>query len=122
MFMLKNNVKIQKMISKQINKVVKEGKLIGANKKCEHYPCHDPEDMDCTFCFCPFYPCEDNLTGGEMVITEDGGLVWGCKNCTWIHKPDVARKVLDEFLKLNIKNIEEIDRKKLLEVRLKCLK
>ena len=113
---------IQKMISKQINKVIKEGKLAGSKKKCEYYPCHDLDVIDCTFCFCSFYPCEDDLTGGEIVTTENGKVVWGCKNCVWIHKPKVAQKVLNEILKLNINNIEEVDRKRLLEIRLKCLK
>lgn len=110
------------MITKQTNKILREGKLTGANRECEHYPCHNLSEIDCTFCFCPFYPCNDNLTGGEMVTTENGKVVWGCKKCTWIHKPKVAKKVLNELLKLNINNIEEVDHKKLLEIRLKCLK
>ena len=110
------------MIQKDIQKVLEKGKLIGAKRECEYYPCHDLDEMDCTFCFCPFYPCEDTSTGGEIVTTENGDAVWGCKNCTWIHIPEIARKVLNEFLKLNINNIEEIDHKKLLEIRLKFVR
>ena len=106
----------------KINKVIKKGKLIGANRECEYYSCHNSDEINCTFCFCPFYPCNDNLTGGEVVTTEEGKVVWGCKKCVWIHKTEVAQKILNEFLKLNINNIDEIDREKLLEIRLKCLK
>ena len=108
------------MIQKDIQKVLEEGELIGADRGCEYYPCHDLDEMDCTFCFCPFYPCGDTSTGGELVTTEGGKVVWGCKNCTWIHKPEVAQKVLNEIL--SIKDNEEIDRKKLLEIRLKFVR
>jgi len=125
------------MITEHLNKVLKKGKLTGANRKCEYYPCHDLEnmgfatardissydsEMDCTFCFCPFYPCNDTSTGGEMTATKSGEVVWGCKECTWIHEPGAAQKILNELLKLNVKNIEEIDCKKLAVIRLKCLK
>ena len=122
---------------KQINKILKKGRLTGRNRECKYYPCHDltgigsafardsssyDSEMDCTFCFCPFYPCNDGVTGGETIITKSGELVWGCKNCGWIHKPVIARKVMDEILKLKINDINKIDHEKLLEIRAKCLK
>ena len=110
------------MISKQINKILKEGKLTCANKECMYYPCHDSDEIDCTFCFCPFYPCDDRLTGGEMVTTEESVVVWGCKKCVWIHRPEIAQKILNEILKLNVNKIEEVDREKLVVIRRKCLK
>jgi len=59
---------------------------------CERYPCHFPE-QDCTFCFCPFYPCHDERMGGRWV--RDG---WSCRNCTFLHRPDVAKMVLDRLM------------------------
>ena len=31
--------------------------------KCPYYPCHHFEGQDCTYCFCPLYPCEDPELG-----------------------------------------------------------
>lgn len=80
---------------------------------CEHYPCHF-EGQDCTFCFCPFYPCEDgrlgHVTDGTSVRVvilkgfqqyakkSSGGIAWSCINCNIIHQPDVAQEVLDRLL------------------------
>ncbi len=83
---------------------------------CEYYPCHF-SGHDCTFCFCPFYPCLDGLTGGRYVASKKTGKeVWSCKRCDWIHKKDVVESILRELEK-----ISEDDRDGLLELRLKFL-
>jgi len=63
--------------------------LIGSNTECEHFPCHHP-DQNCTFCFCPLYPCEDPLLGEFVTSRRTGGKVWSCLNCLWMHRDDVA--------------------------------
>ncbi len=60
---------------------------------CDRYPCHFP-DQDCTFCFCPFYPCTDERTGGRMA---DGG--WSCEGCAVIHLPEVAERVMEGLIR-----------------------
>jgi threonine-phosphate decarboxylase len=60
---------------------------------CDRYPCHFP-DQDCTFCFCPFYPCNDERTGGRMVDGE-----WSCEGCTLIHIPEVAERVMEGLIR-----------------------
>lgn len=65
-------------------------------KDCEHYPCHFG-GQDCTFCFCPFYPCKDERLG-KYVETSSGGIAWSCIDCEIIHQADVAQKVLDSIL------------------------
>jgi threonine-phosphate decarboxylase len=67
-----------------------------ARNTCDYYPCHF-HGQDCTFCFCPFYPCEDARTGGKWIDSTTGGKVWSCEDCTVIHRPAIAQKVL-EFL------------------------
>jgi len=67
-----------------------------ARKSCEHYPCHF-EGQDCTFCFCPFYPCKDERLG-KYVEKTTGGIAWSCVDCNIIHEPDVAQEVLDSLL------------------------
>ncbi|MBN1323025.1 MAG: hypothetical protein JW986_03365 [Methanotrichaceae archaeon] len=59
---------------------------------CERYPCHFPE-QDCTFCFCPFYPCLDERTGGRW--SRD---VWSCRKCNLLHRPEVAEVVLNRLM------------------------
>ncbi|HJH31846.1 MAG TPA: threonine-phosphate decarboxylase [Methanosarcinaceae archaeon] len=61
---------------------------------CEYYPCHF-EDQNCTFCFCPFYACEDERTGGKCIERSSGGRVWSCVDCHIIHNPEVAQRILD---------------------------
>ncbi len=61
---------------------------------CEYYPCHFKE-QDCTFCFCPFYACENERTGGKWIERSSGGRVWSCVDCHIIHKPEVAQRILD---------------------------
>lgn len=45
------------------------------NKECEYYPCHNLENINCLFCFCPLYYI-DNCGGNYTVL--DNGL----KNCS----------------------------------------
>lgn len=61
---------------------------------CEYYPCHF-EGQDCTFCFCPFYPCEDERTGGKYIKGTKCGLVWSCMKCHLMHDTIISHKVLD---------------------------
>ncbi len=67
----------------------------GASRNtCEYYPCHFP-GQDCTFCFCPFYPCEDERTGGKWIDSTTGGKVWSCEDCTIVHRPGVVKDILE---------------------------
>ena len=66
---------------------------MGPNKDCDYYPCHF-QGQDCTFCFCPFYPCSDENTGGKWVDRSSGGKVWSCEGCDIMHHPDVAEKLV----------------------------
>jgi threonine-phosphate decarboxylase len=61
---------------------------------CQYYPCHF-EEQDCTFCFCPFYACEDVRTGGKWIVASSGNKVWSCENCTYIHQSRLSRQILD---------------------------
>ncbi|WP_342305130.1 threonine-phosphate decarboxylase CobD [Methanolobus sp. ZRKC5] len=68
----------------------------GSNTDCDYYPCHF-EGQDCTFCFCPFYPCEDNRTGGNWIESSSGGQVWSCLKCTIVHQEKVVDELLSVF-------------------------
>jgi L-threonine-O-3-phosphate decarboxylase len=79
-----------------IEKASEEG--IGGRKTCEYYPCHF-EGQNCTFCFCPFYPCENEKTGGKWIQSSRGGKVWSCVDCHLVHKKEIAQQILDCLMK-----------------------
>jgi len=59
---------------------------------CELYPCHFPK-QDCTFCFCPFYPCQDPRTGGRL------SGVWNCEGCALIHRQEIVDMVMEGLMR-----------------------
>lgn len=65
---------------------------VGPCTDCNYYPCHH-EGQDCTFCYCPFYPCNDPEVGGKEVISRKGAPVWSCKECHFLHTKEVSEYV-----------------------------
>ncbi len=66
------------------------------NKDCEFYPCHDSENLNCLFCFCPLYNLD---CGGNFVMIQgkNGDLIKDCTNCMIPHSEsgyDYVMKVL----------------------------
>ncbi len=86
------------LAEKEISRALEKGVTARSRLNCEYYPCHF-EGQDCTFCFCPFYPCEDKRTGGEFVHRSTGGHVWSCAGCRLIHESEVADNVLKALMK-----------------------
>ena len=90
----------------------------GIDEECEFFPCHEIIES-CDYCYCPFYPCADSLTGGVW-IKEKG--VWSCMACDWVHRKEVV-----EFIKPRIDSIlTEVDdvknkHEELLKIRRECL-
>lgn len=91
----------------------------GPNLGCEYYPCHS-HPQNCTFCYCPFYPCGDQSTGGHW-IKEKG--VWSCENCRWIHE-DKTVQCIQAKLPSIVQNIDDLTKKKkeLLKLRRECIR
>ena len=71
------------------------------NRHCAYFPCHDGLG-DCTFCYCPFYPC-GNKRKGRYIITKDSRNIWSCKDCNWIHKKKVVDKIFCVIRSNNLK-------------------
>lgn len=90
----------------------------GIDEACEFFPCHEILEA-CDYCYCPFYPCADSLTGGVW-IKEKG--VWSCMNCDWVHRKEVV-----DFIKPRIDSLlTEVDdvknkHEELLKIRRECL-
>ncbi len=85
------------LAKKEIGKALVRGVAARSRIDCEYYPCHF-EGQDCTFCFCPFYPCENSKTGGELIQRSTGGSVWSCAGCKFIHRGDIAENILKELM------------------------
>ncbi|WP_406661541.1 aminotransferase class I/II-fold pyridoxal phosphate-dependent enzyme [Methanolobus sp. ZRKC3] len=68
-----------------------------SRENCDYYPCHF-HGQDCTFCFCPFYPCDDERTGGKLIDSAAGGKVWSCEFCNLLHQAHNAKKVLEALM------------------------
>lgn len=88
----------KKLAEKEIGQALVKGVAARSRVDCEYYPCHF-EGQDCTFCFCPFYPCEDTRTGGKLIPKSTGGTVWSCIDCRLIHEEKIAEKVLVGLMK-----------------------
>ena len=60
-----------------------------ANRDCKYYPCHQGiEEMNCLFCFCPFYLQEKCPGRPEWIETAAGRTIKDCTNCTFPHQPE----------------------------------
>ncbi len=106
---------------KLIKKAMKRGTIMGLDKECSYLPCHEGLE-DCTFCFCPFYPCYDPSTGGfEKISTTTNEAVWACSSCIFPHKTANAKEILKGLIELN-ENFNLIPIEKLLTLRKRILK
>ena len=96
-----------------------EGDMVeGPNFECDYYPCHSG-GVNCTFCYCPFYPCGDSSTGGKW-IKEKG--VWSCEACNWIHEEKTVECILKKFPEI-VKEVDDLKKRKreLLKLRRECI-
>ena len=64
------------------------------NKACKFFPCHT-ELEDCTFCYCPFYPCLNEDKGRFIYSAKFKKDIWSCKSCNWIHKSKVTENIFN---------------------------
>ena len=72
-------------IKKKVNEEIARG-WIGCNRDCPYHPSHFC-GQDCTYCYCPFYPCNDTDFGSNLV-GKRGNEVWNCSDCLFIHRPE----------------------------------
>ncbi len=86
-------------ITNKVKEEMNQG-WIGSNIDCPYHPCHFT-GQDCTFCYCPFYPCNDPDLG-ENIISKHNKNVWNCTFCLFIHRPEVGRFVISEMKRQNI--------------------
>ena len=82
---------------------------IRGDRECPYFPCHH-QDQNCTFCFCPLYPCEDPLLGEYVTSMRTGGRVWSCMDCLWVHRDDVAASLFSLLPPLGLEGLEQKER------------
>jgi Zn-finger protein len=107
----KDNQMLIEALKKQTRSGVKKG------RECEYYPCHF-EGQDCTYCFCPFYHCDDTDLG-YFISGKKGKPVWSCKDCGWIHVPDTVKRIQNI---LGDNDIYRLSQKRRLEIKKKAMK
>ena len=93
-----------KCIKKKVLEEFEQG-WIGSNTACEYHPCHY-KGQDCTYCYCPFYPCNDPSLG--KLIDPEGKRIWDCSDCLFIHQTDVCKYVSGEVERLGIIDTEDV--------------
>ncbi|MCQ2084578.1 MAG: cobyric acid synthase [archaeon] len=72
-----------KCIKKKVAEELEAGN-IRMNHSCPYHPSHFV-GQNCTFCYCPFYPCEDPRFG-HFIETGRPDKVWSCEECLFIHR------------------------------------
>lgn len=72
------------------------------NRACRFFPCHTGLE-DCTFCYCPFYPCLDEKKGGFVYSDKNKKGVWSCESCGWIHERKVTEGIFDLIRKSGLR-------------------
>ncbi len=86
-------------IKKKVNEELRAG-WKGSDTSCEYHPCHF-SGQDCTFCYCPFYPCGDEDLG-SWTAGRRGDRIWNCSDCLFIHRTPVCRFAMERFRELGI--------------------
>jgi adenosylcobyric acid synthase len=90
-------------IVKKVNEEIERG-WIGPNKECPYHPAHF-SGQDCSFCYCPFFPCNDTTFGWELEGRH--GPVWNCSDCLFIHRTPVVKFIYSEIERLGIKDAKD---------------
>ena len=70
-----------------------------ANRECKYYPCHEGiEEMNCLFCYCPFFLSED-CPGNPAFWENEGRIIKDCTGCIFPHIPKNYDRVIDHIRK-----------------------
>lgn len=94
-----------KCIKNKVNAELKAGN-IGSNTSCEYNPCHY-RGQNCSFCYCPFYPCNDKDLGNELHSENTSNDVWDCSQCLFCHDNNVVEYSYKRFSELGITDSDD---------------
>ncbi len=91
-------------IKAKVNAELKAGN-IGTDTTCKYNPCHEG-GQNCSFCYCPFYPCNDEDLG-RFIKNKKGELVLDCSPCLFCHNDDVVEYSFKRFKELGVKDADD---------------
>ncbi len=90
-----------KSIKSRVELAISRGN-IHSNLECEYHPCHF-KGQNCSFCYCPFYPCNDTDMGRSIKSKRgNGNDIWDCSPCLFNHRNDVVEYSFKRFAELGI--------------------
>lgn len=88
-------------IRKKVGEEAERG-WIGPNTECDYHCCHF-SGQDCTFCYCPFYPCGDEKLG-KYIESRRGKRILDCSDCLFIHRTEVGKYVMERIREKGFEN------------------
>jgi Zn-finger protein len=108
--------KTEEYMGKRINIIVDEFRYLNRKNTHPHEcpcnsqgPCHNMEDLNCFFCYCPWYNSEKpeggckigNPSGKgswfERLGHETSDRIWDCSLCTYPHDSNIVKQVLKKL-------------------------
>lgn len=89
-----------KSIKSRVSLALERGN-IRCNHSCEYHPCHY-KGQNCSFCYCPFYPCNDEDLGHNIFSKRSNEPIWDCSQCLFNHRNDVVEYSFRRFSELGI--------------------
>lgn len=94
-----------KCIRTKVETALRRGN-IHCNHDCEYHPCHF-KGQNCSFCYCPFYLCNDGDLGTEIHSRKTDEPIWDCSPCLFNHRNDVVEYTFKRFSELGISSADD---------------
>ena len=79
---------------------------IGSNLSCPYHPSHY-KGQNCSFCYCPFYPCNDPDLGRLLPSKRTGNEILDCSQCLFCHSNKVVEYSFKRFQELGITKADD---------------
>ena len=94
-----------KCIKSRVENAITRGN-IHCNTACPYHPCHY-RGQNCSFCYCPFYPCNDTDLGRFIDSKRGNDKVWDCSQCLFNHRNEVVEHAFKMFSELGIEKADD---------------
>ena len=92
-------------IRSKVDNELKRGN-IGSNLSCPYHPSHY-RGQNCSFCYCPFFPCNDTDLGRLVPSKRNGREILDCSQCLFCHDNKVVEYSFKRFGELGITSSDD---------------